>query len=203
MRILGVDPGLTRCGVGIIDTHRDRSLGLVHVVVIQTAPTLPLPERLLLLKTEFVRLLETYNPDRVAIEQVFAQQNLSSVMGVAQASAIAMVEAATRGIPVDLHTPSEVKASITGSGRANKAQVAAMVRRLLPLGTDTFLPDATDALALAICNAWRGRADAVSAVTSAVTSGVTSAGGVQISLTPAQQRWREAESRARHSRRTN
>ena len=195
MRILGVDPGLTRCGVGIIDTHRDRSLGLVHVVVIQTAPNLPLPERLLLLKTEFVRLFETYNPDRVAIEQVFAQQNLSSVMGVAQASAIAMVEAATRGIPVDLHTPSEVKASITGSGRANKAQVAAMVRRLLPLGTDTFLPDATDALALAICNAWRGRADAVTAV--------TSAGGVPISLTPAQQRWREAESRARHSHRTN
>ncbi|GAB2819601.1 crossover junction endodeoxyribonuclease RuvC [Alpinimonas psychrophila] len=195
MRILGVDPGLTRCGVGIIDTHLDRSLGLVDVVVIQTAPTLPLPERLLLLKTEFVLLFETHKPDRIAIERVFAQQNLSSVMGVAQASAIAMVEAATRGIPVDLHTPSEVKASITGSGRANKAQVAAMVRRLIPLGTDTFLPDATDALALAICNAWRGRADAVTAV--------TSAGGVQTSLTPAQQRWREAESRARHSRRTN
>lgn len=195
MRILGVDPGLTRCGVGVIDANLDRSLGLVDVVVIQTAPALPLPERLLLLRTQFVRLLDTHKPDRVAIEQVFAQQNLSSVIGVAQASAIAMVEAASRGIPVDLHTPSEVKASITGSGRANKAQVAAMVRRLLPLGEDKFLPDATDALALAICNAWRGRADAATTVSSAQ--------GVQTSLTPAQQRWREAESRARHSRLTN
>lgn len=86
-----------------------------------------------------------------------------------------------------------MKASVTGSGRANKAQVAAMVRRLLPLGDGNFLPDATDALALAICNAWRGRADAVA----------TTATAVNASLTPAQQRWREAESRARQSRATN
>ena len=96
-----------------------------------------------------------------------------------------MVEAASRGIPVDLHTPSEVKASITGSGRANKAQVAAMVRRLLPLGEAKILPDATDALALAICNAWRGRADGILATAT--------------TLTPAQQRWREAESLARQN----
>lgn len=183
MRILGVDPGLTRCGVGVIDVQSDRRLSLIEVLVIQTPPELPLPERLLGLRKEFVRLIESHQPDRVAIEQVFAQHNLSSVMGVAQASAIAMVEAAARGIPVDLHTPSEVKASITGSGRANKAQVAAMVRRLLPLGEEKILPDATDALALAICNAWRGRAEGVT--TTAAT------------LTPAQQRWREAESLAR------
>ena len=185
MRILGVDPGLTRCGVGVIDARPDRSLGLVEVLVIQSAPSLPLPERLLALQAAFARLMDEHKPDRVAIEQVFAQQNLSSVMGVAQASAIAMVEAASRGIPVDMHTPSEVKASVTGSGRANKAQVAAMVRRLLPLGNEKILPDATDALALAICNAWRGRADTASTATA--------------SLTPAQQRWREAESRARHT----
>jgi crossover junction endodeoxyribonuclease RuvC len=185
LRILGVDPGLTRCGVGVIDARIDRSLSLVEVLVIQSSPSLPLPERLLALRGEFARLMETHKPERVAIEQVFAQQNLSSVMGVAQASAIAMVEAASRGIPVDMHTPSEVKASVTGSGRANKAQVAAMVRRLLPLGDDTFLPDATDALALAICNAWRGRAD--------------SQPSLHRMLTPAQQRWREAESRARLS----
>lgn len=185
MRILGVDPGLTRCGVGVIDALADRSLKLIDVLVVQSNPATPLPERLLALQVEFARLLDTHKPDRVAIEQVFAQQNLSSVMGVAQASAIAMVEAASRHIPVDLHTPSEVKASITGSGRANKAQVAAMVSRLLPLGRAKILPDATDALALAICNAWRGRPDGG---TPTVTS-----------LTPAQQRWRQAESLARRS----
>jgi crossover junction endodeoxyribonuclease RuvC len=189
VRILGVDPGLTRCGVGVIDARPDRTLSLVEVLVVQSAPSMPLPERLLALRGEFARLMEQHQPDRVAIEQVFAQQNLSSVMGVAQASAIAMVEAASRGIPVDMHTPSEVKAAVTGSGRANKAQVAAMVRRLLPIGDEKFLPDATDALALAICNAWRGRADAIAS--SATT------------LTPAQQRWREAESRARQRRATN
>jgi len=186
LRILGVDPGLTRCGVGIIDAKSDRTLALVEVLVIQSPPTLPLPERLFGLQREFARLMDTYKPDRVAIEQVFAQQNLSSVMGVAQASAIAMVEAASRGIPVDMHTPSEVKASITGSGRANKAQVASMVRRLLPIGGEKFLPDATDALALAICNAWRGRPDVGT-----------------VALTPAQQRWREAESLARRPGRKN
>ncbi len=190
--------------MGVIDAHDDRTLGLVDVLVIQTSPALPLPERLLALRLEFVRLLEVHKPDRVAIEQVFAQQNLSSVMGVAQASAIAMVEAASRGIPVDLHTPSEVKASITGSGRANKAQVAAMVRRLLPIGSDSFLPDATDALALAICNAWRGRADSV--IGAVHEDSHHGAGGVTPppgGLTPAQQRWREAESLARRHRPKN
>lgn len=185
MRILGVDPGLTRCGVGVVDARFDRTLSLVEVLVIQSPPSLSLPHRLLILRDEFSRLMDAHKPDRVAIEQVFAQQNLSSVMGVAHASAVAMVEAAARGIPVDMHTPSEVKASVTGSGRANKTQVAAMVRRLLPLGDDKFLADATDALALAICNAWRGRPDGASTA--------------KATLTPAQQRWREAESRARQT----
>lgn len=183
MRILGVDPGLTRCGVGVIDAKPDRTLVLVEVLVIHSPPSLALPERLLSLRVVLSRLMEIHKPDRVAIEQVFAQQNLISVLSVAQASAIAMVEAASRGIPVDMHTPSEVKAAVTGSGRANKAQVAAMVRRLVPIGDEKFLPDATDALALAICNAWRGS-------TLATKNAVTA-------LTPAQQRWRDAESRAK------
>lgn len=187
--------------MGVIDVLPDRTLGLVEVLVVQTSPTIPLPERLVALQKEFVTLLETYKPDRVAIEQVFAQQNLSSVMGVAQASAIAMVEAASRGIPVDMHTPSEVKASITGSGRANKAQVAAMVRRLLPIGSETYLPDATDALALAICNAWRGRADStIGAMPNDLTRITTGLPPSQHGLTPAQQRWREAESLTRRPR---
>ena len=181
MRILGVDPGLTRCGVGIIDSQADRSVVLVNVSVITTDKDLELPLRLLQLQKELAVLIDEYKPERIAVERVFAQHNLRTVLGTAQASAIAFVEAASRGIPVDLHTPSEVKASVTGTGRANKVQVATMVGRLLTLPEVKLLPDATDALALAICNAWRG-------------GPVTTSVGA---LTPAQQRWREAERQAK------
>lgn len=181
MRILGVDPGLTRCGVGIIDSLADRSVVLVSVTVIKTDKNLELPVRLLQLQRELAQLIEEFKPERIAVERVFAQHNLRTVMGTAQASAVAFIEAASREIPVDLHTPSEVKASVTGTGRANKAQVATMVGRLLTLPEGKLLPDATDALALAICNAWRG-------------GPVTTSRGA---LTPAQQRWREAERQAK------
>jgi len=183
MRILGIDPGLTRCGVGIVDVDARRNLVLVDVLVLKTPATQPLAERLLDLKTGIIRAFETYEPERVAIERVFAQANLRTVMGTAQVSGIAIAEAATRALPVELHTPSEVKAAVSGSGRANKQQVASMVARLLNMSTDGLLPDATDALALAITNAWRGGGAAqISSATSA-TEG----------LTAAQQKWREAE----------
>ena len=181
MRILGVDPGLTRCGVGIIDANVDRSVSLVTVTVLKTDKDLELPLRLLQLREELSALIEAFSPDRIAVERVFAQHNLRTVMGTAQASAVAFVEAAQRGIPVDMHTPSEVKASVTGTGRANKAQVATMVGRLLTLPEGKLLPDATDALALAICNAWRGGAGTAP----------------QGTLTPAQKRWRDAERQAK------
>lgn len=186
MRILGVDPGLTRCGVGVIDVASDRKITLVHVSVIQTSPTLDLPHRLLAIRNGIVGLFEEFAPERVALERVFAQQNLRSVMGTAQVSGIVLVEAAARVLGVDLHTPTEVKAAVTGSGRANKAQVATMVRRLTGMDNAKLLPDATDALALAICNAWRGGSGA----------GGGSA-GYATELTPAQRRWRDAESLAR------
>jgi crossover junction endodeoxyribonuclease RuvC len=167
--------------VGIIDSQADRSVVLVNVSVITTDKDLELPLRLLQLQKELAVLIDEYKPERIAVERVFAQHNLRTVMGTAQASAIAFVEAASRGIPVDLHTPSEVKASVTGTGRANKVQVATMVGRLLTLPEGKLLPDATDALALAICNAWRG-------------GPVTTSTGA---LTPAQQRWREAERQAK------
>lgn len=181
MRILGVDPGLTRCGVGIIDSSAGRSVTLVSVSVLKTDKDLELPLRLLQLRVELSALIDEFKPDRIAVERVFAQHNLRTVMGTAQASAVAFIEAAERGIPVDMHTPSEVKASVTGTGRANKVQVATMVGRLLTLPEGTLLPDATDALALAICNAWRGGAGTAP----------------QGSVTPAQKRWREAERQAK------
>ena len=181
MRILGVDPGLTRCGVGIIDLGANRELTLVDVRVLQTSPNLELAERLGQIKARLAAVIDEFAPDHIAIERVFAQHNLRTVMGTAQASAIALVEAYERGLPVELHTPSEVKAAVTGNGRANKVQVANMVIRILNMGEQKLLPDATDALALAVCNAWR--------------SGVPRSGTV--ALTPAQQRWRDTERQAR------
>jgi crossover junction endodeoxyribonuclease RuvC len=192
VRILGIDPGLTRCGVGVIDVGTDRKLTLVHVSVIQTAPSTELPFRLLAIRQALVEVFDRFDPDRVALERVFAQQNLRSVMGTAQVSGLLLAEAAGRNVGVDLHTPTEVKASVSGSGRANKVQVANMVRRILTMDDATLLPDATDALALAICNAWRGGAGAGGGTASSTTE-----------LTPAQQRWRDAESLARRQRGSN
>ena len=160
VRVLGVDPGLTRCGVGVVDGDLGRPLTMVEVGVIRTASSLPTPERLLLLQTELEDWVARHRPDVVAIERVFADVNVASVMGTAQASAVAMLAAVSRGIPVRLHTPTEVKAAVTGSGRADKTQVAAMVTRLLRLSAPPRPADAADALALAICHIWRGGAQA-------------------------------------------
>ncbi len=154
MRVLGVDPGLTRCGLGVIDGRPGRA-SLVAVGVVRTPTTDELGARLVALERAIEAWLDLHRPDAVAVERVFAQHNVRTVMGTAQAGAVAIVCAARRGIPVALHTPSEVKAAVTGSGRAEKAQVGAMVARILRL---TELPkpaDAADALALAICHSWR------------------------------------------------
>lgn len=160
MRVLGVDPGLTRCGLGVVDGGLGRSLTMVAVGVVRTPTDEPIERRLLTLQDEVEAWVERHQPDAIAIERVFADVNVASVMGTAQASAVAMLAAASRGIPVHLHTPTEVKASVTGNGRAPKAQVTAMVTRLLRLTTAPTPADAADALALAICQVWRGAAQA-------------------------------------------
>ncbi|MDQ2757912.1 MAG: crossover junction endodeoxyribonuclease RuvC [Actinomycetota bacterium] len=157
-RVLGVDPGLTRCGLGVVEGVPGRRLTMVAVGVARTPAGDDTPSRLLALETEIELWVERHRPDVVAIERVFADVNVASVMGTAQASAVAMLAAVRRGIPVQLHTPTEVKASVTGSGRADKAQVTAMVTRLLVLDTPPKPADAADALALAICQIWRGSA---------------------------------------------
>ncbi|HET7899870.1 MAG TPA: crossover junction endodeoxyribonuclease RuvC [Candidatus Nanopelagicales bacterium] len=160
MRVLGVDPGLTRCGVGVVDGTPGRRLTLVRVEVLTTSPDLDLAHRLLALEAGIEAALDATQPDAVAVERVFAQHNVRTVMGTAQAGALAIAAAARRGIPVALHTPSEVKAAVTGSGRADKAQVGAMVTRLLDLAETPRPADAADALALAICHLWRGDSSA-------------------------------------------
>ena len=158
MRVLGVDPGLTRCGIGVVEGGVGKPLRLVEVGVVRTPAGDPVHERLLTLQTEMDEWLRRLEPDAVAVERVFSQANLASVMGTAQASAIPMLAAARLGLPLALHTPTEVKAAVTGSGRADKAQVAAMVTRILRLDRRPTPADAADALALAICHVWRGGA---------------------------------------------
>ncbi|WP_232663572.1 crossover junction endodeoxyribonuclease RuvC [Pseudonocardia sp. TRM90224] len=155
MRVLGVDPGLTRCGLGVVDGTSGRAVSCVDVGVVRSPADAPLAERLLVVGETVERWIERHRPDVVAIERVFSQHNVRTVMGTAQASGVVALLAARAGLPVAFHTPSEVKAAVTGEGRADKAQVTAMVTRLLNLAEAPRPADAADALALAICHCWR------------------------------------------------
>jgi len=155
MKVLGIDPGLTRCGVGVLTGNPGKALNFVEVGVITTAPTLPLAERLHAINEGLSEWIDRHQPDEISVERVFAQANRRSAMETAQAAGLALTLAAARNIPVTLHTPSEVKAAVTGSGRADKAQVGEMVRRLLRLKEVPQPADAADALALAICHIYQ------------------------------------------------
>ena len=159
MRVLGIDPGLTRCGMGVVEGSVGRPLTLVDVNVLRTSSGIPVAERLVTIERGIDAWLDEHRPDAVAIERVFARSDVSTVMGTAQASGIAMVCAARRGLPIALYTPSEVKAAVSGNGRADKAQVGAMVVRILRLAEMPKPADAADALALAITHVWRGSAN--------------------------------------------
>jgi crossover junction endodeoxyribonuclease RuvC len=187
MRVLAVDPGLTRCGLAAVDGRAGRRVELVAVDVVRTPAHADLAERLLGIGEAVEGWLDQLRPDVLAVERVFSQHNVRTVMGTAQAAGVAVLAAAKVGIPVAMHTPSEVKAAVTGSGRAGKEQVATMVTRILRLPAAPTPADASDALALAICHLWR---DGTSAVPVRGTAAV---------VTPAQRRWVEA---AREAQRT-
>ncbi|HCK78542.1 MAG TPA: crossover junction endodeoxyribonuclease RuvC [Actinobacteria bacterium] len=158
MRVLGIDPGLTRCGLGVVDGGSGRALTLVEVGVAGSESSVDLHHRLATIYDAVCEWIHRHEPDSIAIERVFSQHNLRTVMGTAQAGAVALLAAAQADIPVALHTPSEVKAAVTGHGRANKEQVGTMVARLLRMDSPPRPADAADALALAICHLWRGGA---------------------------------------------
>ncbi|MET0701171.1 MAG: crossover junction endodeoxyribonuclease RuvC [Mycobacterium sp.] len=155
MRVMGVDPGLTRCGLSMIESGQGRHVIALDVDVVRTPATEPLHRRLLIISDTVEYWMDTHKPDVIAIERVFAQQNVPTVMGTAQAGGVIALAAAKRNIDVHFHTPSEVKAAVTGNGRADKAQVTTMVTRILELQQKPTPADAADALALAICHCWR------------------------------------------------
>ena len=156
MRVMGVDPGLTRCGIALVESGKGRSVTALDVDVVRTPTDMDLAQRLLAVYTAACHWLDVHQPDVVAIERVFAQNQVSTAMGTAQAGGVIALAAGQRDIPVRFHTPSEVKAAVTGNGRADKAQVTAMVTRILQLQQKPTPADAADALALAICHCWRG-----------------------------------------------
>lgn len=183
VRVLGIDPGLTRCGLGVLDAQPGRRVALVEVGVARSSVDDELPVRLVAIERVVEEWLDRHRPDCVALERVFAQHNVRTVMGTAQVSGVVMAAAARRGLPVALHTPSEVKAAVTGTGRADKPQVQRMVAQILGLASVPGPADAADALALGICHLWRGP--------------VTEASGRR---TPAQEAWAVADAAARRSR---
>lgn len=156
MRVLGIDPGLTRCGVGVVEGVPGRQCKLVAYYVVYTEPGDDIALRLLHLDESLAELVAEHQPESVAVERVFSQHNVRTVMGTAQASAVAILAGSRARLPVQTYTPSEVKAAVTGSGTAGKAQVTSMVTRLLGLDQPPKPADAADALALAICHIWRG-----------------------------------------------
>ncbi|RCW43911.1 Holliday junction endonuclease RuvC [Halopolyspora algeriensis] len=155
MRVLGVDPGLTRCGVGVIESGRAHEVTCLAVGVVRTPAGSELPARLMTVADTVEQWMHTHQPDVVAIERVFSQQNVRTVMGTAQVSGVVALAAARRDVPVAFHTPSAVKAAISGSGTANKKQVTAMITKILGLESPPRPADAADALALAVCHLWR------------------------------------------------
>ena len=152
---MGVDPGLTRCGLSVIESGRGRQVTALDVDVVRTPSDEPLARRLLTISDTVEHWMDTHVPDVIAIERVFANLNANTAMGTAQAAGVIALAAARRNIDVHFHTPTEVKAAVTGNGRADKAQVTTMVTRILALQQKPTPADAADALALAICHCWR------------------------------------------------
>ena len=155
LRVMGIDPGLTRCGLSVVQAGRGRAVYPVAVGVVRTPPSAELSERLLRLSRAVSEWMDDYHPDVVAIERIFERGNVSTVMHTAHAVGVLVLAAAQRQIPVHMYTPSEVKKAVSGNGRADKKQMTVMITRILGLKQPPQPADAADALALAVCHCWR------------------------------------------------
>lgn len=152
MFVLGIDPGVSRCGYGCVEGGPGATPRVVAVGVLTTPPSEPLPARLAALDVDLRALVAEFRPAVVAVERVFFQVNARTAMSVGQASGLALVAAAQAGAEVVQYTPNEVKQAVAGYGSAPKEQVQRMVQTLLGLAEVPSPPDAADALALALCH---------------------------------------------------
>lgn len=155
LRVMGIDPGLTRCGLSVVQAGRGRQILPVAVGVVRTPSDAELSERLLRISKAVGDWMDEYRPDVVAMERIFERGNVSTVMHTAHAVGVMVLAAAERGIPVYQYTPSEVKKAISGNGRADKKQMTTMITRILGLSETPKPADAADALAIAVCHCWR------------------------------------------------
>ena len=152
LRVLGIDPGLTRCGFAVVDGRGPGGATAITMGVIRTPSTDDLPHRLASLRDELVTLIEDFAPDVVSVERVFFQTNVRTAMSVGQASGLALCEASAAGCEVVQYTPNEVKNTVVGYGSATKQQVQKMVQTRLKLSKPPTPADAADAAALALCH---------------------------------------------------
>lgn len=155
LRVMGIDPGLTRCGLSVIQAGKGRQVIPVAVGVVRTPSDAELAQRLLRLSHAVNEWMDDYKPDVVTMERIFERGNVSTVMQTAHAVGVMVLAAAERDIPVYMYTPSEVKKAISGNGRADKKQMTAMITRILGLSAPPKPADAADALAIAVCHCWR------------------------------------------------
>jgi crossover junction endodeoxyribonuclease RuvC len=156
--VLGIDPGLSRCGYGAVARDGAR-FTVVAYGVLRTDPKAPLPSRLAALEADLEALVAEIRPAAVAVERVLFQVNARTAISVGQASGLALAVAARAGVPVVQYSPNEVKLAVTGDGAADKVAVQTMITRLLDLPRAPQPADAADALALALCHSWRARVE--------------------------------------------
>ena len=155
LRVMGIDPGLTRCGLSVVQAGRGRQILPISVGVVRTPSNADLSERLLRLSRAVSEWMDEYRPDVIAMERIFERGNVSTVMHTAHAVGVLVLAAAEGGIAVHMYTPSEVKKAISGNGRADKKQMTVMITRILGLSEPPKPADAADALAIAVCHCWR------------------------------------------------
>ena len=158
MRVLGVDPGLSRCGIGIVEGSSHRPVA-VRIGVVTTPPSDDIGRRLHALFDEVTALIAETSPEAVALERVFFNANVRTATGVSQAAGIVLLAAEQAGLPAVQYTPTQVKAAVAGTGDADKEQVGFMVKTLLRLAEVPRPADASDALALALCHLQLGGGD--------------------------------------------
>ena len=150
--VLGIDPGLTRCGYAVLRVSGNTEVSMSALGVLSTSPEKDLPNRLAEIAREIEELLDEYQPSAVAVERIFFQSNVRTAMSVGQVSGLVLSAAARRNIEVVQYSPNQVKLAFTGWGGADKAQVQKMVKKRLKLNSIPKPADAADAAAIALCH---------------------------------------------------